>query len=106
MKLITSLTLILSSQALGQVNNTIGCFVEGECLGGVSAGITSADTAQDCVEFCYSMDGCEYFTYSPTGGVCVAFADCPELSSDSCQDCVSGDATCPSELCGLTGIVH
>ena len=101
----SSLTLLLSlfaAPALGQ--DTIGCYVQGECIEGVSLGIMSADTVQDCVSFCKDVvAGCKYFTYSTSIGVCVAYEDCPHLSPDQCSDCVSGDASCPAELCGIEG---
>ena len=106
MKSSCGLTLLLSlfaAPVLGQNNSSIGCYVEGECIEGVSVGIMSADTVQDCVSFCKDVAACEYFTYSTSVGVCVAYGDCPRLSVDQCSDCVSGDASCPAELCGIEG---
>ncbi len=35
---------------------------------------------------------------------CVLYEDCPSLSTDDCQDCVSSDAGCEDAPCFVEGI--
>ena len=34
--------------------------------------------------------GCDWFTFHPTDGLCVLYDRCPTLDIDSCPSCVSG----------------
>ena len=97
-----SLLVLAASPALGQ-NQTIGCFVEGECQGGTTTGISIVNEINECLAFCDSVVDCSYFTYEAAGQICVAYSDCPEVSSETCLDCISGDAICPDLICEEQG---
>jgi hypothetical protein len=101
---ITSLVFLAASAspALGQ-NDTIGCFVPGECQGGTTTGISIVPTVNECLDFCDTVTDCAYFTFEIAGQVCVVYSDGPELSAETCFDCVSGDALCPDLICEEPG---
>ena len=91
-----------ASPALAQ-NGTIGCFVDGECQGGTTTGISIVTTVNDCLAFCDSLETCSFFTFENAGGICVTYLDCPDVSNATCFDCLSGDAGCPDLMCGDPG---
>ncbi len=73
----------------------IGCFVNGECTESPYVQDWSVTDAQECLQLCQKFDGCEYFTYYGLDDYCLGFSACVELSQGSCQECYSGNATCP-----------
>ena len=96
------LVLALCATCRAQSDN-IGCFVSGGCVNGLVSGLTIVPTIGECVDFCTSTSGCQYFSYEPTDDVCLALEECPEVSTDNCLDCISGDSTCPDTICALPG---
>ena len=45
-----------------------------------------------------TFDEGNQFTYYEDSQLCVAFEFCTSFSSDSCTNCISGDATCPDQV--------
>ena len=84
-------------------NSTIGCFVAGECVNGTAIGLIAADSISKCVDFSGTLEGSNYFSYSPEDNLCLVLAECPQLSLEACPNCISGDATCSSEICNYEG---
>ena len=85
-------------------SETIGCFVPGECAEGLVSGLSIQDSVGGCVDFCSETPGCRFFSYSPGDDVCLALDQCPTVSAENCADCVSGDASCPNQICEVSGI--
>lgn len=76
------------------------CFVGGECVEPELVGATETDNAQDCLDFCKTQAGCNYFTwYGDQGGICMLSADCPSVSQGACNDCYAGSVTCSDVTC-------
>ena len=84
--------------------DSIGCFVEGECLNALLVAATVLESPSECLEFCRGKSECQYFTYYETQQSCFAFHNCPEISDDQCEDCVSGDVECENLICDASGI--
>ena len=96
------LVLALCATCWAQSDN-IGCFVPGGCVDGVVSGLTIVPTIGECVDFCTGTSGCRYFSYEPTDDVCLVLDECPEVSTDNCLECISGDSSCPNNICALPG---
>ena len=86
--LLLSVLLLFCPLALGQ--DSIGCFVDGECLNGFTVGISKTNGSLECLEACAGVPSCVYFTHYDDDELCLKFETCPELSRDSCTDCTSG----------------
>ena len=78
-----------------QASNSIGCFVQGECANSLYVEYADSPDAQACLEFCRSILNCHQFTHYADSNGCFAFLNCNELSTNTCDDCLSGDAVCP-----------
>ena len=76
-------------------STSVGCFVEGECASSLFVEYTNTEDAQSCLEFCRTVLNCHHFTHYADSDACFAFLNCNELSANSCDDCLSGDAVCP-----------
>ena len=57
----------------------------------------------DCLEFCKTIDGCEWYSFDPSDGLCSAFSACPSLDIDGCAGCVTGEDDCDSYQCFVPG---
>ena len=68
------------------------CFVEGQCLGSF-LGTLETDDAEDCLEVCQDTDGCGWFSYDSSDGLCLLTADCQEVD-EGCGSCVAGQVEC------------
>ncbi len=68
------------------------CFVEGQCLGSF-LGTLEADDAEDCLEVCQETDGCGWFSFDSSDGLCLLTADCQEVD-EGCGSCVAGQVEC------------
>ena len=60
--------------------------------------------AQECLEECRDLDGCEYFTQFDQDAACVGFADCVTLSEGTCDECYTGSVSCPGKRQALSMI--
>ena len=47
-------------------------------------------STEDCYFMCRAKEGCTDFSYLGDGGICSFFQGCQELSTDTCELCVSG----------------
>ena len=103
---VSSCFLLLFSHARADQKYTVGCFVSGECVNSIVSGVAVANSVGECVNFCQSATSCEYFSFNPADNVCLVFDDCPELSNENCDSCVSGNRGCPNEICGFPGEIH
>jgi len=70
------------------------CFLEGECIQGLTLGNDDVQNAQECLDLCQDNLNCAYYTYYKDEGLCYIFATCPDLSTDSCEACFSGSEVC------------
>ena len=58
------------------------CFVPGECLGSFEIGILPGlDDPEQCLEMCKQTEGCAFFTFYVTDGVCIAHQVIKRLNS-------------------------
>ena len=94
---------IFASLGLSIGQETVGCYVPGMCTTGSITGVSVVSYVSECSDFCTEADSCQFFSYSPNDGTCVIYNDCPELSSESCADCVSSNANCPKTPCDMPG---
>ncbi len=77
----------------------IGCFVPGECMQSPYVQDWAVADAQECLEACQEDDACQYFTYYGLEDYCMGLSACVELSIDSCQECYTGNTSCPGKYC-------
>lgn len=84
----------------------IGCNIPGECLHGSSTGLEIVDSVEECISLCESRDACFYYTFSPDDGLCIEYADCEEVSTDACENCLSGNKNCLESPCKIPGWVN
>ena len=54
-------SIFISIPVRGQ--DSIGCYVDGECLQSNFIGVTEVDGLEECRQFCLDREGCIYFTY-------------------------------------------
>ena len=66
-------------------------------------GVTIVPSAAECLMFCSSTSGCEFFTHYSADDTCFAFVNCVNYSEGSCFDCLSGDADCADVSCNVPG---
>ena len=89
------LMLLVSLPALLAQDNEIGCFVEGECVDSLFLDFSETEDAQGCLEFCQNSLNCNHFTYYSDSNGCFSFLNCNALSESTCDDCLSGESSCP-----------
>ena len=80
------------------------CDIKGECFNATLNGISITDNAKECLKECKDVLDCKWFTYNPDGQVCEFLNDCDEINDKNCQNCLSGQATCPINQCNLSGL--
>ena len=106
---VVALYLLSSSSCLTYIlakvpeSTEIGCFVAGECLHSYTVGVSLEDTPTLCLDFCKDTDGCQVFTHYQSNSICALYSECVQLSADSCDDCISGEATCDPIACNEPG---
>lgn len=83
--------------------DSIGCFVDGECLDALLVAATVLGSPSECLEFCRGKPECQYYTHYESQQSCFAFHNCSEVSDDDCDDCVSGDVECENLTCDVSG---
>ena len=88
-----SCTTCLSGENECGMNNA-ECDVLGQCLA-VPVGTNVESNQDDCLQDCKDLDGCEWYTFDTSSGVCLLFADCPNID-ESCGTCISGEDDCES----------
>ncbi len=117
--------LALQSQVLIIVwgQESIGCFVQGECTDSLYLIETSTPQGElQCLEYCTGVEGSSHFTYksgdesvSMAGDFfgkkysysmlhlqyCLCLANCVELNTEECDSCSSGDISCFEDECFL-----
>ena len=55
-----------------------------------SVGLTGTSNPEECLDYCTTIEDCNYFTHYEDSDFCVAYRDCPATNS-ACNDCISGD---------------
>jgi len=75
------------------------CDIPGECVG-VLISVSEASNTGECVISCQHVTGCAWYTFYPTDGLCTLHEQCGAVSED-CEDCMSGQDTCPA--CNVGG---
>ena len=41
----------------------IGCFVEEQCMGATSVGLSGTAGPEQCLDYCIGIEGCNFFTH-------------------------------------------
>ena len=78
------------------------CYSEGECLQSTSVGATNSPNEEQCNRFCLSIEDCAYFTYYEGESLCVAYSNCQQFSTDTCNSkCTTSRRGCLQ--CGFSG---
>ena len=80
------------------------CHIPGECVAGFFLGAEVKASYSECLDACKSYENCQWISYYESTQECVYYVDCQSISNDGCFDCTTGEATCPSILCGQPGI--
>ena len=80
------------------------CHIPGECVAGFFLGGEVKASYSECLDACKSYENCQWISYYEIPQDCVYYVDCQSISSDGCIDCFTGEATCPSVVCGQPGI--
>ncbi len=91
--------LTIFSTVTGTADDSIGCYVTGECLGALYVEFDIAEAPVDCHELCIGTDGCNFWTHyaeEEPEPLCFAFVDCPDFGTN-CQGCTSGEIGCDLE---------
>ena len=77
----------------GQVIGEDVCFVPGECQGPL-VGTAFEANAVACRAACEAAagpgQGCDWFTFHPSDGLCALYDRCPTIDIASCPSCVTG----------------
>ena len=54
-----------------------------------------------CLTHCREEDqNCNWTTFDPDSGICYDFYDCPEILTDQCPQCVTGQKECDEDKVG------
>ncbi len=57
-----------------------------------------------CLQSCKSEPDCQWFTFYPKLGMCENLANCSNIDSESCPECLSGQKECTGEpVCRVPG---
>ncbi len=96
------LAALAASVSVSAQEDSIGCFVQGQCQESIFLDQDLADDAYQCLSFCQATEDCSYFTYFTDTTACVAFLDCNTFDQ-SCDNCVSGQVDCEALQCFVEG---
>ncbi len=80
-------------------DDSIGCYVPGECKEALYLEFDELDTPDQCHELCIGTTGCQFWTHydDEIDPVCFAYSNCPEFDDYYCDDCISGEVDCGSQ---------
>ena len=73
------------------------CYVQGQCTNGNLIDLTPVldDSGYNtCLDFCKSYPNCNNFTYNHDTLTCFAFETCPDVTTENCVDCRTGERNC------------
>ena len=88
--------LVLSFACLCQEQDE--CLRPGECLGGNFEGSTFTKNYNKCLDFCSTVEKCQYINYYGDVERCVTVNSCPLFSNATCYNCYSGQRKCPYQI--------
>ena len=54
----------------------------------------STEDAENCLELCKNISGCQWFTFVSYENLCKILSYCDELDAENCLDCISGEVNC------------
>ena len=66
------------------------CFTKGGCQDGIEISKSLTLGENSCVNFCRNVDGCNWFTYNTKSNICSALSTCPQVVTEECTECLSG----------------
>ena len=85
------------------VSNGQECHLPGGCVNSPLVAADSADNYDSCLSNCQKNQNCSWFTFEPFENFCELFEACNELTEEHCKQCQSGESTCKSTQCGISG---
>jgi hypothetical protein len=83
---------------------SLKCDISGECTHSYLVDQLLTNDKISCIEECRDNARAKWFTFRPTISFCELFANCTIIDDEQCNDCVSGEAKCPTSQCNLEGI--
>jgi hypothetical protein len=83
---------------------SLTCDVSGQCTQSYLVGQLFTNDQKSCIEECRDNSRSNWYTFRQSNRFCTLFANCTKIDDKICNDCVSGEAECPTAKCGLTGI--
>jgi coenzyme F420-reducing hydrogenase gamma subunit len=83
---------------------SLKCDISGECTQSYLVDEIITDDKKSCIEECRDNARADWFTYRLSSSFCELFANCTIIDDEHCNDCVSGEAKCPTSQCNLEGI--
>ena len=86
------------------LSNADQCNVRGECIDSDLLQITHANDYLECLKACQESSDCNWYSYRKSQKYCVLYNTCSEISAEYCNDCVSGESTCPYYECNISGL--
>ena len=83
--------------------DTIGCYINGECKDSLYADVGSFDHDYDCHQFCIDTTGCHFFNFYTNDRLCFAYVNCVAFEPSGVA--IAGDSTCAIKgpTCFVTG---
>jgi hypothetical protein len=97
------ITIILIALCL-PLGLSLKCDISGQCTEGYFVTGLVRNSENACIEECRDNPRANWYTFKRGSGYCELFADCTLIDAEFCKDCVSGEAECPTNQCGLTGL--
>jgi hypothetical protein len=83
---------------------SLKCDVSGECTQSYLVDELFSTDKKSCIEECRDNSRANWYTFRPSNSFCELFANCTIVDNENCNDCVSGEAECPTSQCNLEGI--
>ena len=72
------------------------CYEKGECLYSNLVDVTYPSSVEECLQHCRRTERCQWFTYKFFES-CELFESCEYLSDNECNNCITGQVTCPDQ---------
>ena len=84
------------------------CNVRGQCKNGILGRLLTTPDQLECLKVCQTMDSfqCKWYTFRAHSSLnCELFESCESVIDDNtCNGCISGQVTCPSDFCDREGL--
>jgi hypothetical protein len=83
---------------------SLKCDISGECTQSHLVDQLLTNDKNSCIEECRDNSRANWYTFQRINSVCLLYENCILIDDEFCNDCVTGEAECPTSQCNLEGI--